>query len=121
MAHQHRILVVDDNRDAAEMLVAALEPSGAELRIAVSGVEALATLEAFVADVVFLDISMPGMDGHELARRIRARDGGARLRLIALSGLGDEATRLLSRAVGIDVHLVKPVDLEQIEALLATL
>lgn len=121
MAGNPRILVVDDNRDAAEMLAVALAPSGADLRLAASGLEALATLDAFAADVVFLDISMPGMDGHELARRIRAREGGARLRLIALSGLGDEATRLLSRAVGIDVHLVKPVDLEQIEALLRSL
>lgn len=121
MAGNPRILVVDDNRDAAEMLAVALAPSGADLRLAASGLEALATLDAFAADVVFLDISMPGMDGHELARRIRAREDGARLRLIALSGLGDEATRLLSRAVGIDVHLVKPVDLEQIETLLATL
>ena len=119
MAGSRRILVVDDNADAAESLRLALGGRGV-VQVAASGPEALARLETFAPDLVFLDIGMPGMDGHEVARRIRAA-GHHALTLVAISGHGQEEVRRRSREAGINVHLVKPVDVEQIEALIDTL
>jgi CheY-like chemotaxis protein len=119
MAGGRRILVVDDNADAAETLRLALGGRGV-VQVAASGPAALAVLEEFAPDLVFLDIGMPGMDGHEVARRIRAA-GHQELTLVAISGFGQEDMRRRSREAGINVHLVKPVDVEQIEALIDTL
>ncbi|MEX3690587.1 ATP-binding protein [Paraburkholderia sp. BR14263] len=116
----HRILVVDDNRDAADSLGMLLELYGADVSIVRDGPAALAALDIFRPDVVLLDIGMPGMDGYEVARRAREKPGFQRLTLIALSGWGQEEDRRRSRDAGIDHHLVKPVDVSALEHLLAS-
>ena len=116
-----RVLVVDDNRDAAESLRMLLRMMGAEVRTAVDGGTAL---EAFGTDrpsVVLLDIGLPDMDGYEVARRVRQRPEGREVTLIALTGWGQEEDRRLSREAGIDHHLIKPVDFAELERLLTSL
>ena len=113
-----RILVVDDNRDAAETLGALLSGLGATVSVADSGPAALEILETFQADAVLLDIGMPGMDGYEVSRRIRATPDRRRVLLIALTGWGQEDDLRRSRAAGFDHHLVKPPDVDQLRDLL---
>jgi signal transduction histidine kinase len=110
-----RILVVDDNRDAAELMAEALAASGHETRVAFDGPEALEVAAAFAPEVALLDIGLPVMDGYELARRLREHSGGDRLRLVAVTGYGQSKDRERSRAAGFDEHLVKPVDLDHLE------
>lgn len=114
-----RILVVDDNRDAAVSLASALELKGAEVRVAYDGHAVLSALEEAPADVVILDIGMPDLDGHEVARRIRARPDRHHIQLIAITGLGDLGIRQRSLEVGFDHHLVKPVSFEILDEILA--
>lgn len=114
-----RILVVDDNRDAATSLAKALALKGARVRVAHDGRSVLAMLEACPAELVILDIDLPDLDGHEVARRIRARPGWAQIRLIAMTGLGHAAARRRSLEVGFDHHLVKPVSFDVLDQLLA--
>ena len=116
-----RILVVDDSRDAAESLAMLLESLGADVQTASDGPAALDELEAFRPSVMLLDIGMPGMDGLEVARRARQRAEGRDLTLIALSGWGQEEDRRRSREAGIDYHLVKPVNLDELGQLLTAL
>jgi CheY-like chemotaxis protein len=113
---RRRILVVDDSQDSAESLALLLELHGHEVRTAFAGPAALETASAFCPDVVLLDIGLPGMDGYEVARRLRAEHGGCRL--IALTGYGRDDDRRRSREAGFDHHLVKPVDLEELTRLL---
>ena len=105
-----RILLVDDNGDALEMLASALRRHGHEVVVAMDGPSALTVLDGFTPSVMVLDIGLPVMDGHELARRIRARPEHAATRLIALTGYGQASARERSRQAGFDLHLVKPVD-----------
>jgi signal transduction histidine kinase len=114
-----RILIVDDNIDAADTLAALLRQLGAVAATAYSGREALDAIEPFRPEVILLDIGMPGMDGYEAARRIRARTPAARLLLIALTGWGQEQDFERSLAAGFDHHLVKPVELSRLRDLLA--
>ncbi len=114
-----RILVVDDNRDAADTLGALLETLGATTAVVNSGNEALAALPRFQPDVVLLDIGMPEMDGYEVARQIRSRGGSSQVLLIALTGWGQDQDYDRSRAAGFDHHLVKPPDIERLRELLA--
>jgi PAS domain S-box-containing protein len=116
-----RILIVDDNRDAADSLGMLFESFGATVQAVYGGADALEALEAFHPDVVLLDLGMPGMDGYEVARRIRQRPGSRRLTLIALTGWGQEEDRNRTREAGFDHHLVKPVDLDSLMPLLASL
>ena len=116
-----RILVVDDSRDAAESLAVLLESFGANVHTASDGQTALDELEAFRPSVMLLDIGMPGMDGLEVARRARQRADGSDLTLIALSGWGQEEDRRRSREAGVDYHLVKPVNLDELGQLLTAL
>lgn len=116
-----RVLVVDDNVDAAESLAVLLRMLGAEVRVAGSGPEGLTQMSTFHPEAVLLDIGMPAMDGHEVARRIRARAEYAGVTLIAVTGWGQPEDRRRSRQVGFDFHLVKPVDLPELTALLNTL
>ena len=109
-AEGQRILVVDDNIDAARTLELLLNSLGHQLRVAFSGAEALRIAPDFDPHIVLLDIGMPGLDGYEVARRLRATAKGSALRIIAVTGWGQEADREKSRAAGFDVHLVKPVD-----------
>lgn len=110
-------MVVDDNHDAADSLAMLIELLGAEVRVVNDGPSALQTLEAYHPDVVLLDIGMPGMDGYEVARRIRQQPKFKSTRLIALTGWRPEDD---SRNTGFDHHLVKPVDMDALEALLAS-
>jgi len=114
MAAQHRILVVDDNRDAAESLAALLGLLGAQAAVAFSGTEALAKAEHFQPSVAILDIGMPGMDGCELARRLRAHPQLHGIGLIALTGWGQPDDRLRIARAGFDHHLLKPVDVNEL-------
>ena len=109
--HPRNILVVDDNQDAAELIAEALAAAGHDVRTAFDGPAALAISEEFDPDVVFLDIGLPVMDGYEVARRMRASDG-KRMRLVAITGYGQEADRKRALAAGFDSHLVKPVPIE---------
>ncbi|MGZ5180194.1 MAG: response regulator [Ramlibacter sp.] len=109
-----RILVVDDNTDAALTLVELLEVVGYQAESAHDGESALRQLDSFRPQLALLDISLPGMDGYELARQVRSRPDGAALRLVALTGYGQEDDRARARAAGFDEHLVKPVGIDQL-------
>jgi signal transduction histidine kinase/ActR/RegA family two-component response regulator len=105
-----RVLVVDDNHDAAASLASLLGLWGHQVAVAHDGAHALETARAFTPDVVLLDIGLPGIDGYEVARRLRREAGLPRPVLIALSGYGQETDRHRGRDAGFDEHLVKPVD-----------
>jgi CheY-like chemotaxis protein len=113
-----RVLVVDDNPDSADTLALLVQLLGAEVHIARSGPAALAELDAFHPGDVLLDIGMPGMDGYEVAQRIRAQPRFNTVRLIALTGWGQEEDRRRAHDSGFDHYLVKPVDLEALQVLL---
>jgi PAS domain S-box-containing protein len=115
-----RVLVVDDNHDAADSLGMLLEMLGAEARVTYDGAAALDALSSFRPQVVLLDLGMPVMDGWEVARRIREGADGAPL-LVALTGWGQPDDRRRTREAGFDQHLVKPVDLSALKALFARL
>jgi signal transduction histidine kinase/CheY-like chemotaxis protein len=117
---RRRILVVDDNADAARSLGRLLERlHGQDVRIAHDGPSALEIADSFRPEIALLDIGMPGMDGHELARRLRGRPEFENTVLVALSGWGQESDRRKSAEVGFDRHLVKPVDPEALRGLLS--
>ncbi len=111
------VLVVDDNRDAAETLAQIVELLGHRVDVAHDGAEALAKADAQRPDVVLCDIGLPGMDGYEVARRLRARRGGA-IRLVAVSGYAQPEDLALASEAGFDGHLAKPVDPARIEDVL---
>jgi CheY-like chemotaxis protein len=113
------VLVVDDNVDAAESLALLLNALGANATVACDGPQALAACEQAMPDVVLLDIGMPGMNGYEVAREVRARHPGSRITLVALTGWGQEQDRRRAREAGFDHHLVKPAEIEAIEQILA--
>jgi CheY-like chemotaxis protein/two-component sensor histidine kinase len=116
-----RILVVDDNRDAGDSLGILLELLGAEVCAVRDGPTALATLTTYRPDVVLLDIGMPSMDGYEVARRIRGNLDSDKVTLIALTGWRQEEDRRRSKEAGIDHHLVKPVNMQVLQRILAPL
>ena len=105
-----RILVVDDNRDAADSLAMLLRTTGNDIRTAYDGLEAVQVASEFRPDVVLLDIGLPKIDGHEVAQRIRKESWGRQMCLMAVTGWSDETDRARSRAAGFDHHLVKPLD-----------
>ncbi len=110
-----RVLVVDDNEDAAEMLSETLLDLGYVVRIAADGPSALLVAKEFQPQVALLDIGLPEMDGYELGRRLRDAYGATGLRLVALTGFGEAAHKARSREAGFDAHLVKPVDLAKLK------
>lgn len=114
-----RILVVDDNRDAAQTLAMLLSVSGHEVQTAHDGVEALALAAAWNPEVVLLDIGLPRLNGYEVCRTLRQRQGGPGLLVVAVSGWGQDQDRRRSAEAGFDAHLVKPVQHARLEALLA--
>jgi CheY-like chemotaxis protein len=116
-----RILVVDDNRDAADSLGVVLALHGMEARTAHDGYAALEALDEFRPSVILLDLGLPGIDGYEVAQRVRQHPHGRRATIIALTGWGQERDRRRSADAGMDHHLVKPVDIEALRQLLATL
>ena len=118
-SNRRRVLVVDDNEDAAEMLAGALAQIGYDVAIAHDGPSALERAAAFDPDVALLDIGLPVIDGYEVAERLRTQASGHRhLSLIAVTGYGQEADRLRSDRAGFERHLVKPIDLQQLALVL---
>jgi CheY-like chemotaxis protein/two-component sensor histidine kinase len=114
----HRLLVVDDNRDAAISLSMLLRLQGHEVRVAHNGPTALEVAKAFQPHVIFLDIGMPGMDGYEVARTVRKTPGIEKTVLAALTGWGQQEDRVRTADAGFNHHLVKPPDPKLIEKLL---
>jgi CheY-like chemotaxis protein len=116
-----KVLVVDDNQDAAQTLAMVLEIGGHEVLLAHDGAAALEIAARHQPSVVFLDIGMPGMDGYETAARLRTLPGGALRTLVALTGWGTEGDREKSLSAGFDLHLTKPVEIAAVEGVLAAL
>ncbi|MBI2896899.1 MAG: response regulator [Deltaproteobacteria bacterium] len=114
-----RILVVDDNIDAATTLAEALETWGHSVKIVYDGTSAIEAALDYRPDLVLLDLGLPGVDGYEVAKRLKASEDLSRTVLIAVSGYGKDADRRHSREVGFAHHLVKPIDLGVLESLLA--
>jgi CheY-like chemotaxis protein/two-component sensor histidine kinase len=115
-----KVLVVDDNPDSTRTLTRLLERLGHEVRSATDGPGALAAMEKFGAEVVLLDIGLPGMDGFEVARRLRGIPKFKQSILVALTGYGSPEDRQRSEEAGFNAHLVKPVDLDALTGLLAS-
>jgi CheY-like chemotaxis protein len=120
-AKRRRILVVDDNKDAAVSLAMLLKVSGNETHTAHDGQEALDAVERLSPEVVLLDIGLPILNGYEVCRRLRMRPGANGLVLVALTGWGQEEDRRKSHEAGFNGHLVKPVDFAQLTKLLNSL
>jgi signal transduction histidine kinase/ActR/RegA family two-component response regulator len=108
--HAVRLLIVDDNRDAAELLTELLEAKGYVTRMAHDGPAGLEAASAFRPHVALLDVGLPAMDGYELASRLRREPGLQGLKLVAITGYGQDSDRRQAHAAGFDVHLVKPVE-----------
>jgi len=118
-AHAQRVLVADDNRDAADSLAFMLRVAGHDVRVAYDGQQALDMAETFRPSLALVDIGMPRLNGYDTARRLRERPYGAELTLIALTGWGQPDDRNRSLAAGFDHHVVKPIDPSMLERLLA--
>jgi CheY-like chemotaxis protein len=116
-----RILVVDDNRDAAESLAKLLKTYGNATRTAFDGPEALNVAAEFLPHIVLLDIGLPHLSGYDTARRIREQPWGRDVVLVALTGWGKDEDRQRSREAGFNAHMVKPVQFDELTALLAGL
>lgn len=116
-----KILVVDDNRDSALSLAMMLSIMGHETRTAHDGESAVSTAESFRPEVVLLDIGLPKLNGYEVAQRIRENGWGRSMFLIAVTGWGQDEDRQRSTEVGLNVHMVKPVEPAALEKLLAEL
>lgn len=114
-----RILVVDDNRDAVDALAMMLRLNGSDVEVAYDGQSGLATARSFRPDALVLDIGLPGMDGYEVARRLRERPETADKLIIAVTGYGQKEDRERAHAAGFDHHLVKPIESETLLRLLA--
>ena len=121
IAQTSRLLVVDDNIDSADMLVMLLQMLGHEAQAAYSGQTALETAVKYQPEFVLLDIGLPDMNGYEVAQRLRQRPQTKDVRLIAMTGYGQDSDRQRSKEAGFDRHLVKPVDPQKLQELLTTL
>ncbi|RPI59484.1 MAG: response regulator, partial [Lysobacterales bacterium] len=113
-----KILVADDNQDAANTLALLLRLAGHDVRTAHGGQAALTLADEFEPEFALLDIGMPDLDGYEVARRLRLTDRGKDLRLVALTGWGQDEDKRRARDAGFDHHLTKPVDPHRLDALL---
>jgi len=117
-AARRHVLVVDDNADAAHSLDMILKFSGHQTRVALDGTEGLKIAQDFHPEIVVLDIGMPGLNGFEVARRLRQMLGD-QVYIIALSGYGAAEDRQRALAAGFDVHMVKPIEIEQLTQLIS--
>lgn len=115
----NRVLIVDDNRDAADTLCALLESLGATVRAVYDGRAAAAVVEAFAPDAVLLDLGMPEVDGYRTAQLIRQTRGGQNLQLVAVTGWGQRSDRAKTAEAGFDAHLTKPASLEALQEILS--
>jgi CheY-like chemotaxis protein len=109
-----RVLLVDDNEDARVLLAGLLELQGYAIEVAADATGALEIATRWRPQIVVLDLGLPEVDGWELARQLRRVDGLAQVRIIALTGYGSERDRERSREAGIDVHLLKPIEIAQL-------
>jgi CheY-like chemotaxis protein len=116
-----RILVVDDNADGAKSLTMMLRLLGNDVQMAHDGVEAVEVAEQFRPEVILMDIGMPRLNGYEATKRIRENEWGRGISIFALTGWGQDSDRELSREAGCDAHLVKPVNLPELEQRLQAL
>jgi CheY-like chemotaxis protein len=116
-----RIMIVDDNEDSANSLASLLQLDGHETETAYAPQTALERIPQFAPSLVLLDIGLPGMDGYEVARRLRVRPELASVRLIAVTGYGQAEDQQRARAAGFDDHLIKPVDLMRLRTIIAEL
>jgi len=114
-----RVLVVDDNADSAQSMALLARSWGHEVATAREGTEALAIAKGFRPDTALIDIGLPGMDGYELAHRLRQEFDGRGLQLVAMTGYGRTEDREAAHAAGFDVHVVKPADLDDLRRVLA--
>jgi CheY-like chemotaxis protein len=113
-----QLLVVDDNADAAMAFAALLELGGHRVQTAANGLEAIEKVQKLALDVIFMDVSMPGMDGLEAARRIRALPQGGKIDIVAVTGWAQQSDRDLTRQAGMNHHLAKPISEEALRAVL---
>ncbi|RYZ38620.1 MAG: response regulator [Myxococcaceae bacterium] len=116
-----RVLIVDDNKDAADVLSESLTFLGCDTRVAYDGPSGLEAAKGFRPEIALLDIGLPVMDGYELARLLRQQEEPRVMKLVAVTGYGQESDRQRSRAAGFDAHLVKPLHFETLETLLKDL
>ena len=116
-----KILVVDDNHDSALSMAMMLQIMGHETRTAHDGESAVSTAETFLPEVILLDIGLPKLNGYEVAQRIRETTWGQTMYLIAVTGWGQDEDRQRSSEVGLNLHMVKPVEPAALEKLLAAL
>jgi CheY-like chemotaxis protein len=117
-SRSRRVLLIDDNLDAAESLAQLLALSGHDARVAPDGTHGLALAAEFTPEVVFCDLGLPGINGYEVARRLRALPCGREMVVVALTGYGQPGDREKTAQAGFDAHLVKPVDPAVIEGFL---
>src|SRR5690606_461307 len=118
---KQRILVVDDNHDACESMAMLLEMLDNEIRVAHDGIEAIAVADDFRPEIILMDVGMPFLNGYEVTRRIREQSWGREVIIVAVTGWGQEGDIAQSSAAGCNAHLVKPVNLQELEKLLADL
>jgi CheY-like chemotaxis protein len=118
---QRKVLVIEDNQDAAESLRMLLELQGTTVDVAVDGASGLKRVREFRPDVVLCDIGLPGdMDGYAVAKAVRASPDLSRIHMIALTGYGQEEDKVRAREAGFDLHMTKPVDGGVLEGALAS-
>jgi CheY-like chemotaxis protein len=111
MVSDKKVLIVDDNVDAADLTADYLRVFGADVSVAYGGSEALIAARTVFPDIIFLDIGMPGVDGYHVAKALRADDRFNYVKIIALTAWGDTDSRERAKAAGFDLHLTKPADL----------
>ena len=114
-----RVLVVEDNQDAAEALTMLLELYGHQIAVVSDGLAAIEAARNNVFDIALVDIGLPGIDGYEVARRIRLLPNAKAMTLVALTGYGQDADKQRAMSAGFDEHLTKPVKIERLQALLS--
>ena len=112
------MLVVDDNRDAANMLQALFEFEHYEVATAYDGYDAIAAVQRHIPNFIVMDLGMPGIDGYDTVRRIRACPGTEGITIVALTGWGQSDARVKAAAAGFDHHMVKPVDFDALKSLI---
>lgn len=114
-----RVLIIDDNHDAAEMMAALVRSMGAEAETAADGLDGIDRVATFEPDMILLDIGMPGLDGYDTCRRIR-RENGRHTLIVALTGWGQDRDKARAAEAGFDAHLTKPADPEDIQRLMSS-
>jgi signal transduction histidine kinase len=116
---RHRILIVEDSEDVRELLVECLQSLGHEVFSAADGLQGADRFASVQPEIALVDVGLPGIDGYELARRIRAQPGGDKAHLVALTGYGGQEVKREAESAGFNLHLTKPVDIEGLMAVLA--